>query len=203
MPHVAHPDKIGRELAGSFLGHFLVSGCASWCTYSTAVCCIHRWNLSRRHTSCLGLGSAYKWYCDRMWSDMGQMWLLVSVFTSRINIFVLFIKLMLLFRYCVVQSALGECHHNSEFFNWWCYLSFIQSLSPSLHLIWMKSISVLLVTELKYNLYYHHDESCHLLFLLLRFWAKVLKSSTHTYSNVERCDHIIHTHLCRYFWKSF
>ena len=118
------------QLEGSFLRYFLVSGCASWFTYSTAVCCIHSWNLSRHHTSCLGLGSAYKWCCDRMWSffliecDLlwGKMWLLVSVFTSRINIFVLFIKLMLLFRYCVVQSALGECHHNSEFSNWWCYL---------------------------------------------------------------------------------
>ena len=165
-------------------------------------CCVHRWKLSMRHTSCLGLGSAYKWCCDRMWSVMGQD------VTSRINIFVLFIKLMLLFRYCVVQSALGECHHNSEFSNWWCYFSFIQSLSPApFHMDdcaitlfwcpwqWMKSISVLLVTKLKYNLYYHHGESCHLLLLLLRFWANVLKSSTHTYSNVQECcEHIIYIH---------
>ena len=70
------------QLEGSFLRYFLVSGCASWFTYSTAVCCIHSWNLSRHHTSCLGLGSAYKWCCDRMWSVMGQD------VTSRINIFV-------------------------------------------------------------------------------------------------------------------
>ena len=137
------------------------------------------------------------------------MWLLVSVFTSQINIFVLFIKLMLLFRYCVGLHLVNVIIILSSLID--DVICFSSNLSLPLTIPhmddcaitlfwcssqWMRSIFVLLVTELKYNLYYHQGEYCHLLFLLLRLWANVLKSSTHTYSNVQqRCEHIIHTHI--------